>query len=189
MEKTTDMEEASMVVPPWRGHRGGGTGSGRTSGGGHEELRSQGIGTEPPEIEEHTEMEKTTDLEEASMVVPPWRWHSGGSTGSGSTSGGDHEELRGQGHKRRLEEPKKSFLRLTKCQGCELRIPAQWLMRCPRCNIPCGGSTEGTGDSAGQDQPMEPANATALPIQARTPARRRVQPRGTVSEVCQALPA
>ena len=103
-----------------------------------ENTDAQTINTESPEMEERAEMEKTTDMEEASMVVPPWRRHRGVSTGSGSTSRGDHEEPRGQGHKRRLEEPDKRFLRLTKCQGCNLYIPAHWLMQCPRCRTSCG---------------------------------------------------
>ena len=103
-----------------------------------DDTDAQGVGTEPPEMEEHAEMEKTTDMEEASMVVPPWRGHRGGSTGSGSTSGGDHEELRGQGHKRRLEEPEKQFLRLTTCHRCNVRITAQWRLQCPRHKTSCG---------------------------------------------------
>ena len=70
-----------------------------------ENTDAQTIKTESPEMEARTEMEKTTHMEEASMVAPPWRRHRGVSTGSGSTSRGDHEEPRRQGHTRRLEEP------------------------------------------------------------------------------------
>ena len=102
-----------------------------------ENTDARASNTEPSEMEERAEMEKTMDMEEASMVVTPWRGVPG-SASSGSTSRGDHEEPRAQGHKRRLEEPDKRFLRLTKCQGCNLYIPAHWLMQCPRCRTSCG---------------------------------------------------
>ena len=58
-----------------------------------ENTDAQTSNAESPEMEERAEMEKTTDMEEASMVVAPWRRHRGVSTGSGSTSRGGHEEL------------------------------------------------------------------------------------------------